>query len=485
MLTDVVIANKSYTKLNISEDSMLDSVALKVIRQDCPDFLLPVKAMEIDGEMEIRYELLDGIRLSYTPEEMCKKDFIEMLVNMLIPFKICNDWFLDYHNFMLDENYILIGKNGRSVRYVYIPSGEYANSDETIKDFFTGVILKKDIRDDSGYMVNLLRIIKNPASNLLTLLDYLQRETMSAAAQNMDAGASRPAGRQEAGVRHTEEHAGFLDSVKNAIPKPALAEQKNPAVQTETARKQTGAETSPISVARPGHNTGEFGKHDEEGRLIGNLFGESADPVKKKESKKKKDKPAKSGGMFGLFKGKSKEGKEPETQIPHPAPMDGISGGAAKAYQAEAPSPKGRPPLEYRQNQGTPPVFYGDETVIVSEDEINDNCVLRLHLENCTGCNCPEFIEIDLQNGFATIGRLNKNGEAQSDFNFDASVSFVSRRHFRVERSQEQWQIIDLESANGTYLNGTPLLPNMPYPLSKDDLIMICCNKRRLAYRVY
>ena len=58
------------------------------------------------------------------------------------------------------------------------------------------------------------------------------------------------------------------------------------------------------------------------------------------------------------------------------------------------------------------------------------NSELRLRLENCMGCQCPSYIEIPLPSGFATVGRANKNGEAQSDYNFDASVSFVSRRQF-------------------------------------------------------
>ena len=50
MLTDVSDANKSYTKLEVSEKSDLDLIAVKVLRKDCPDFLFPLKMMEIDGE---------------------------------------------------------------------------------------------------------------------------------------------------------------------------------------------------------------------------------------------------------------------------------------------------------------------------------------------------------------------------------------------------------------------------------------------------
>ena len=47
---------------------------------------------------------------------MKRKDFTERLVHMLKPFKDCSDWFLDYHNFVLDENYILVSKDGQQVK---------------------------------------------------------------------------------------------------------------------------------------------------------------------------------------------------------------------------------------------------------------------------------------------------------------------------------------------------------------------------------
>ena len=93
------------------------------------------------------------------------------------------------------------------------------------------------------------------------------------------------------------------------------------------------------------------------------------------------------------------------------------------------------------------------------------------------------MIELDLSRGSATVGRVDKSGHNQSDYNFDASLSFISRRHFRVEKEGDEWFIIDLGSANGTFLNGEALAPNMPYPLHPGDRVMLS-KKNRLVYRV-
>ncbi len=440
MLTDVVIANKSYAKLNLAARADLDDIALKVIRRDCPDFLLPVRTMEIDGELELRYELQEGVRLAYLPKEMKRKDFTERLVHMLKPFKDCSDWFLDYHNFVLDENYILVSKDGQQVKYVYVPAGEYARSDEEIKEFFINMILKMDIQDDMGYMVNLLRIIKNPDANLLSLLEYFQKEM---------------------GVQ---------------TPKPALEER--PAAP---APSPASAAAPAAPVQEPFHASAEpFGASHEEKDLLGSLFGDledsdsGNDKKKKKEKKEKppKDKSAKGGGLFGFLKGKPKEEKA-AMPVAAAAPAPSPASAATPVYQNFDPLPI---PQDMADS--------GDETAILAEEEFHGNSELRLRLENCMGCQCPSYIEIPLPSGFATVGRANKNGEAQSDYNFDASVSFVSRRHFRVEKEQDHWKIVDLESSNGTYLNGERMVPNMPYPLQAGNRITIVCNKRSMTYRV-
>ena len=61
MLNDVVIGSKTYAKMTIEDASTLDDIAVKVIKQDLPDFLLPVKMVNIDGEIEVKYEMGEGI----------------------------------------------------------------------------------------------------------------------------------------------------------------------------------------------------------------------------------------------------------------------------------------------------------------------------------------------------------------------------------------------------------------------------------------
>ena len=59
---------------------------------------------------------------------------------------------------------------------------------------------------------------------------------------------------------------------------------------------------------------------------------------------------------------------------------------------------------------------------------------------------------------------------------------YVSRRHAQIARPHGQFMLTDLDSANGTLLNGSPLSPNVSEVLRSGDLITI--GKAHLRFRV-
>ncbi len=509
MLTDVVIANKNYTKLSVSENQTVDWIALKVMKQDCPDFLLPIKTMEIDGEQEIRYEQQDGVRLCYSSRKMYKKDFVALLENMLMPFKICNDWFLDYHNILLDEKYVLLGKKDNTVKYIYIPVAEYAQTDEEIENFFSSVILEADIMDDSRYAVDLLRILKNSNSNLMTVLDFLSKgaaDLQNEQDEGMRRGGSMQRGTSGAAGGRAEAPRGDYSSDFNRTEEPgargSIWDAGGKTQNDQSKEKKSGmtnaseyeGEKRGSGGARPGQPGGEFGKTNAEKELLGSLFGEEEEDEdekkspkgkagkhpKEKEKAKEKEKPAKGGGLFGSWKKPKDKAEEAQASS---ATGRQVTGGARAASGTEG---AGRGEGDWRSQQGQTPYsgyVQDDVTDIAGGMEARDDGVLRLRLIDSAGYDCPRMVEIDMSRGYATVGRLDKNGQAQSDYCFDAVLSFISRRHFRVEKNGDHWMIIDIGSGNGTYVNGERLVANIGRPLFSGDTIMFS-DRILLTYQV-
>jgi len=77
-------------------------------------------------------------------------------------------------------------------------------------------------------------------------------------------------------------------------------------------------------------------------------------------------------------------------------------------------------------------------------------------------------IRLGLGNG-AVIGR--RKGDYVSAF---ASQSYISSTHARLQMSEAgKWEIVDLDSTNGTSLNGKRLSPNVPAEFNVGDVIRI------------
>ena len=81
--------------------------------------------------------------------------------------------------------------------------------------------------------------------------------------------------------------------------------------------------------------------------------------------------------------------------------------------------------------------------------------------------NAPTRVEIQITKPDFTIGKKETN---------DGIISFnkmISRYHCKVTNNGQQYSIIDLQSANGTFVNGVKLQPNIPSPVKNGDVVRL------------
>ena len=74
------------------------------------------------------------------------------------------------------------------------------------------------------------------------------------------------------------------------------------------------------------------------------------------------------------------------------------------------------------------------------------------------------------------LGRLDPGRAIFPDVDLtseEGSDKGVSRRHARISRREGQVFIEDLNSLNGTFLNATRLVPEIPYPLKDGDRVQL------------
>jgi serine/threonine protein kinase len=79
------------------------------------------------------------------------------------------------------------------------------------------------------------------------------------------------------------------------------------------------------------------------------------------------------------------------------------------------------------------------------------------------------------------IGRAHKDMAPDIDLGpFGGSQAGVSRHHSRLVRQGEEWLVEDLNSVNGTFVNGAKLNPNQPKALKNGDVIR--CGRIELQF---
>ena len=59
----------------------------------------------------------------------------------------------------------------------------------------------------------------------------------------------------------------------------------------------------------------------------------------------------------------------------------------------------------------------------------------------------------------------------------------ISRHHAKIQRVAGGYEITDLESTNGTWVNEKRLTPNKPYPLSSGCLLRLGRMRLYVIYR--
>lgn len=81
--------------------------------------------------------------------------------------------------------------------------------------------------------------------------------------------------------------------------------------------------------------------------------------------------------------------------------------------------------------------------------------------------------EYPLRGRNVLIGRPGGAAPVDLDISFYDPEGFISRNHARVTVEQRQYRLTDLDSVNGTYVNGRRLMPHRPQPLSQGDRIRL------------
>ena len=160
-------AEANYLNVTPAPDAVYDEIAVRMLMEDCPAFLLPMQIMELNGNITLRYRLVNATALKYSIDAaLTRRQYLRLAIDLLEPFITCRDWFLDYHSICIDPQYILRNKSTGAFLYAYLPADTMRATDEEILSFAESVLTYITISDDSALQ---LRVINRFRAGSVTL----------------------------------------------------------------------------------------------------------------------------------------------------------------------------------------------------------------------------------------------------------------------------------------------------------------------------
>lgn len=90
--------------------------------------------------------------------------------------------------------------------------------------------------------------------------------------------------------------------------------------------------------------------------------------------------------------------------------------------------------------------------------------------------NSPVSFEISITQDEFILGKKQEIVNGVIPFN-----KMISRRHCKIIRQGDQYAVVDLKSANGTYLNGIRLQANQPSPVKNGDVLRLANSDFRVV----
>lgn len=134
-----------------------------------------------------------------------------------------------------------------------------------------------------------------------------------------------------------------------------------------------------------------------------------------------------------------------------------------------------------------------DTSSSITTSEGNTTKALSNRLPEIVPIGVPNRLRLHVSEGRATfevsthqsivIGRSSSNGSVEVDLSpYNAVDLGISRRHVQFDAIGDRLMIKDLESVNGSSLNGKPLTPNHYYPVTHGDELKIGRLKMRIFF---
>jgi hypothetical protein len=490
----------------------LSALQVKMLEANQVPKLVPLEIEEMDFKVKLRYNLTGKKQLNHAlrGQKIREIEFYRFLFSVASVLEDSKNYMLQEHQLLLQQDFMFIGRDFTDVFLIYLPVEALVNK-EPIQDDLRGLIINmlSSVQQVGGNLQALILYLSDPSFSLsgfkkilLKMLNLLEEPLISYSAPSVVSNTEDPNNKSNGYfmVTETEEVAASQDAAvfsQNSV----ATSQKSVTTSKEVAQPLTKLE--PLSSRSKTYlycgavfssamvwklyldNPSEGLLYISFGMTI--LFANIVFILMKvwRPGKKSfepiaisKGNHDKNGGKEG--KTTTKENVESNRFTKRDIEPKVLIHSSSQGNQQQAPTFQTNQYEDIQLNTTLLGYSQPDATVLLSQEEFTQGAI-DVESNKINPREPEAFLEVHKD------GRLERIQIKGNSFiigrNFEM-VHFVeegpgiSRAHVEILRQGQEFQVRDLGSRNGTYINEEPLIPNKLYTITIGDILRVA----RLEY---
>ncbi len=172
-------AGKNLIVYTFMDDDGLVNYQLEMLANNRIKGLLKSEIMRINGEIHLQYDItsLVPIKKLFERRKFSRKDFLYLIKQIIELMEIMERYLLDSGGIVFDSTYIFADPQNLELGYIYLPLKDRTQSLDVLKDFLLDAIIK-DIRfidePSDNFIQRLIEMLKDPEFEESSLKKYLK-----------------------------------------------------------------------------------------------------------------------------------------------------------------------------------------------------------------------------------------------------------------------------------------------------------------------
>lgn len=158
MITRVSQENEKIFKIEQTKFEALDEVACSVLKNESPDYLLPLRwnaeEKTIEYQLGVEWECMKNYKNSLKINQV-----IRLYDQIIKAWKDCEDYFLCPEGLYMDTNYVYIDEQGFRMQFMYIPELHQEVNWQKVRELMLSILDKCEETSGEHYQVQLYKAL--------------------------------------------------------------------------------------------------------------------------------------------------------------------------------------------------------------------------------------------------------------------------------------------------------------------------------------